>query len=85
MLLLILDYLTDTFKTSLTSATGILIGQVTIATELSVANTALQHTAWTVAIVAGILTIANLFFPLRSFYEKRKLSHHEKSLKKHKL
>ncbi len=68
MLNAILNYLTDSSKLIATSVGGIFVST----TPLSQANTALQHGAWFVAIVAGILTIINLFFPLRSFYEQRR-------------
>ena len=68
-----LDFVTSSSRTAATSLTGAVIGQITIdVPRLERINTAFQHAAWTVAIIAGIMTIINLFFPLRSFYEDRK-------------
>ena len=72
MLLAILNYITNSAKTASTSLAGAFVGQVAVESKLSTANIALQHAAWTVAIFAGLATIANLFFPLRSFYENYK-------------
>lgn len=68
-----LDFITSSSRTAATSITGAVIGQITIdVSHLDKINTAFQHAAWSVAILAGIMTIINLFFPLRSFYENRK-------------
>ena len=83
MLLAILNFITDSVKTAATSVVGVFVGQASVSGSLSAANVALQHAAWTVAIIAGVLTIANLFFPLRSFYEQYKTQKHEKYLKEH--
>lgn len=80
MLLAILNYITDSAKTAATSVAGVFVGQASISGSLSSANVALQHAAWTVAILAGLLTIANLFFPLRTFYEVYKSKKHERYL-----
>jgi len=79
MILALLNYITDSAKTAATSVAGVVIGQAS--TNMSSANTALQHAAWTVAILAGFLTIINLFFPLRTFYEEYKQRKNEKYLK----
>jgi len=81
MLLALLNYVTDSAKTAVTSLAGVFVGQASVSGSLSAANTALQHSAWVVAILAGVLTIANLFFPLRTFYEEYKLKRNEKFLK----
>lgn len=70
MILAVLNFVTDTPKTLTTSLAGVAVGQV--ANDIDRVNTAFQHAAWTVAILAGILTMINLFFPLRSFYEAKK-------------
>ena len=81
MLLALLNYITDTAKTAITSVAGVMVGQVAQSSNsLNVANTALQHAAWTIAIVAGLTTIINLFFPLRSFYEEYKKRKNERYL-----
>ena len=68
-----LDFITSSSRTAATSLTGAIVGQITIdVSRLDRVNIAFQHAAWTVAIIAGIMTIINLFFPLRSFYEDRK-------------
>ena len=68
-----LDFVTSSSRTAATSLTGAVIGQITIdVSRLERINIAFQHAAWTVAIIAGIMTIINLFFPLRTFYENRK-------------
>jgi len=85
MLLALLNYITDSAKTATTSIAGAFVGQASAAVPLSMANTALQHAAWTVAILAGLLTIANLFFPLRTFYENYKVRKHEKYLRENDL
>lgn len=81
MLLALLNYITDSAKTAVTSIAGVFVGQASVQGSLSAANTALQHAAWTVAILAGVLTVVNLFFPLRTFYEAYKTKHHEKFIK----
>jgi len=81
MLLALLNYVTDSAKTAATSIAGVFVGQASVSGSLSAANTALQHAAWSVAILAGLLTIANLFFPLRAFYEEYKTKKHEQFLK----
>ena len=81
MLSAILNFITDSAKTASTSIAGAIVGQASAAGTLTIANTALQHAAWTVAILAGVLTIANLFFPLRTFYEEYKQRKHEQYLK----
>jgi len=83
MLLAILNYITDSGKTAFTSVAGVFVGQASLSSGLSGANTALQHAAWTVAILAGLLTIANLFFPLRTFYEDYKTKRKEQFIKEH--
>lgn len=81
MLLALLNYITDSAKTAVTSIAGLVVGQASVSANLSAANTALQHAAWTIAILAGVLTVANLFFPLRTFYENYKAKRHEKFIK----
>jgi len=73
MLTYLLNYITDSGRTALTSVAGAITGQIAFETNaLTNINTAFQHAAWTVAILAGIMTMVNLFFPLRSFYDKHK-------------
>lgn len=81
MIAAIRNFITDSSKTAGTSIVGVFIGQASASGSLSAANVALQHAAWSVAILAGLLTIANLFFPLRTFYENYKIRKHEKFLK----
>lgn len=81
MLLSILNYITDSGKTALTSVTSAFIGQAAAEESLDRANVALQHAAWSIAILAGLLTIINLFFPLRTWYEEYKTRRHEKFIK----
>ena len=81
MLLALLNYITDSGKTAVTSIAGVFVGQASVQGSLSAANTALQHAAWTVAILAGVLTVVNLFFPLRTFYEAYKTKRHEQFIK----
>lgn len=81
MLLALLNYITDSAKTAVTSVAGVFVGQISANGTLSAANTALQHAAWTIAILAGFLTIINLFFPLRTFYEEYKIRRNEKFIK----
>lgn len=78
MLMFLLNFITDTPKTAATAIVSAAVGQVSFESRLNVANTALQHSAWVVAILAGILTIINLFFPLRTFYENYKAKKEEK-------
>ena len=80
MILGILNYITDSGKTALTSVTSAFIGQAAVDSGIDKANVALQHAAWTIAILAGILTIVNLFFPLRTWYEEYKRKRHERFL-----
>lgn len=80
MLSVLLNYISDSVKTSVTSIASAVIGSASSNSNLSIANIALQHAAWAVAIIAGALTIVNLFFPLRSFYEERQLRKKEKML-----
>jgi len=69
----ILNFITDSGRTAVTSVAGAITGQIAAeADKLSSVNTAFQHAAWSVAILAGIMTMVNLFFPLRSFYDRRK-------------
>lgn len=69
----ILNFITSSTRTAAASLSGAIIGQITReASTLGDINTAFQHAAWTTAIMMGLLTIINLFFPLRSFYETRK-------------
>lgn len=81
LLTALLNYVTDTTKTAVTSLTGAVVGQVASESGLSLANVALQHAAWVTAILAAILTIVNLFFPLRTFYNEYKERRQEKYLK----
>lgn len=82
MILAFLNYITDSVKTSMTSLGGAIVGQFasTSPGNLEWANVALQHAAWLVAIVAGILTIINLFFPLRMFYNRYKTTHNQEKI-----
>jgi len=80
----ILNYITNTIKLSITSLTSAAVGTGYVIIEdsqLSAVNTAFQHAAWSVAILAGLMTMINLFFPLRRFYDEHKK---EKLLKKSK-
>ena len=73
MLTYLLNYITDSGRTALTSVAGAITGQIAFETSaLTNINTAFQHAAWSVAILAGIMTMVNLFFPLRTFYDNRK-------------
>jgi len=74
----ILNYITDSGRTALTSVAGAITGQIAAENaSLNSVNTAFQHAAWTVAILAGLMTVINLFFPLRSFYLRYKRKHNE--------
>jgi len=74
----ILNYITDSGRTAATSVVGAVTGQIAYeSTTITSINTAFQHAAWTVAILAGIMTMVNLFFPLRTFYLRYKRKHHE--------
>ncbi len=81
MLLAILNYITDSGKTALTAVTSAAIGQAAAESKIDVANIALQHTAWFIAILAGILSIVNYFYPLRSWYEEKKARRIQKPIK----
>lgn len=72
MLNVLLNYITNSEKTALTSLLGAAIGQAASEANEAFINMILQRGAWTVAILAGLLTMINLFFPLRSFYDKKK-------------
>lgn len=72
MLNVLLNYITNSEKTALTSLLGAVIGQAASEANEAFINMILQRGAWTVAILAGLLTMINLFFPLRSFYDKKK-------------
>lgn len=71
MLNIVLNYISNSEKTAITSLLSATIGQVAAAESV---NQALQRGAWTVAILAGILTMVNLFYPLRKWYDKRHVS-----------
>lgn len=68
----LLNYISDAPRTALTSLIGAAVGQAAAEGSDVFINTMLQRGAWTVAILAGLLTMINLFFPLRSFYDKKK-------------
>ncbi|MEI6062311.1 MAG: hypothetical protein WCR72_16530 [Bacteroidota bacterium] len=72
MILAILNFITDSSKTAVTSVASVFVGQAAYEGRINMANIALQHAAWTIAILTGLLTIINLFYPLRSIYDKRK-------------
>jgi hypothetical protein len=74
----LLNYITDSWRTALTSITGAAVGQISLTANVDFINTAFQHAAWSVAIIAGIMTVINLFFPLRSFYDSYKSRKDEK-------
>jgi dihydrodipicolinate synthase/N-acetylneuraminate lyase len=72
MLLQIVNFVTDSTKTALTSLGSAAVGTAaSAANHVTNVNTAFQHAAWTVAIIAGVLTTINLFFPLRTWYDRR--------------
>jgi len=71
MLNVLFNYITNSEKTALTSLLGAAIGQAASESNEAFINMILQRGAWTVAIIAGVLTMINLFFPLRSFYDKK--------------
>lgn len=81
MLSLIFNFITNSGKTATTAVASVTIGQLSTTWTVSKANTALQHGAWTIAILAGILTVINLFFPLRTFYQEYKIRKHERYIK----
>jgi hypothetical protein len=49
----------DPIKSGIASIASAMTGTVINAVTLTSANTALQHAAWTVAIIAGIVAIIN--------------------------
>lgn len=69
MISVLLDFMTSPTKNLSASLISAVIGQITFE---STTNLILQRGAWSVAILAGIMTVINLFFPLRSFYENYK-------------
>lgn len=64
----LLNFVTSSERTAITSIISAVTGQLVAESSL---NVALQRMAWIVAILAGILTMINLFFPLRQWYDKR--------------
>lgn len=65
MISVLLDFITSPAKNLSACLTGAVIGQITIASTTSII-------ASYIAILAGVMTVINLFFPLRSFYENYK-------------
>jgi len=82
MLVSIVNYITDSSKTAFTSVGAAIFGQIANddVSNLTLTNIGLQHAAWTIAILTGLLSIINLFFPLRTFYIEYKRKRHEKYL-----
>lgn len=65
-----INYITDSYKTTLTSVGSVYVGSVIQPdTALTVADTALRHGAWVIAIISGALAIVNMFYPLRKIHE----------------
>ena len=71
MLNILINYISNSEKTAITSLASATLGQVA---AIESVNTALQRGAWIVAILAGILTMINLFYPLRRWYDKRNVN-----------
>lgn len=65
----------DPFKSLIVSISSLLTG--TLATKISLmeANTALQHTAWVVAILAGLVSFINGIIIICEKYQKFKNRH----------
>lgn len=81
MIAALVNYVSDTSKTLVTSVGAVVASQVIEPSTLSKINTGFQHFAWSIAILAGLFTIVNLFFPLRTFYENSKRRKHEQFIR----
>lgn len=66
MLQRLLDFFCDAPRLAVTALGSATTGQVLMTLTTDVI---LQRAAWTVAILAGLGTIINLFYPLRHFYD----------------
>lgn len=73
MFLALLNNITNHYKTVITSITGAV---VTMEAPIS----SLQIVGAYVAIIAGAMTIVNMVFPLRSFYDKYKANHEKQNI-----
>lgn len=65
----IVDYISSSTRTLGTAGASLVIGQISV---FESTNVMLQRGAWTIAMIAGAMTVINLFFPLRSFYDNYK-------------
>ena len=74
LVLSLVNYVTNEYKTTFTAIGGFAVG------NMAAANTILQHLAFIFTILVAILTIVNLFFPLRIFYTQYRNRHHIKML-----
>lgn len=62
----------DPIKSGIASITSAMTGTVVAQISLFNANTALQHAAWTVAIIAGLVSIVNGIIKIFEWYKARK-------------
>lgn len=62
----------DPAKSAIASISSAFTGSVMANISLVEANTAFQHAAWTVAIIAGIVSIVNGIIKIREYFRKTK-------------